>query len=57
MEEGHIRTRTISEVDIPILMPESKGRKRTPRGRWPYVLIIVLLAAGIFAWRFFRRGH
>jgi hypothetical protein len=56
MEEGHIRTRTISEVDIPILMPESKGRKRPPKSRWGLVVLLLLLA-GFAAWRFFRRGQ
>ena len=56
MEDGQPRARTISEVDIPILMPESKGRKRPPKSRWSLVVLLLLLA-GIAAWRFFSRGR
>lgn len=57
MEEGQTRTRTVSEVDIPVLMPESKARKRAPRARWPLIVLLVLLVVGVIAWRYFRRAH
>ena len=57
MEAGQTRTRTISEVDIPVLMPESKARKRAPRARWPLILLFVLLVVGVIAWRYFHRGR
>jgi hypothetical protein len=37
-------------------MPESKGRKRAPRA-WGRLIVLLLVLAGVIAWRLLRRGH
>jgi hypothetical protein len=56
MAEGQAKYRPISEVDIPVLMPESKGRKRTPTNWWR-LIVLVLVVGAIIAWRVLRSGR